>query len=158
MKKLLLVSALFFSFSCKDREDNQRKEAANWETIQIITRTQKIIIYNYLDTATFEQKIYKKDTTKFPGAYELKGVESKNFNLSRLERDSLRIYTYDIITNPHFTDKNASDYAGYVLIKLTDRNTTLMCEYKSVGEWSEVSDLTKKIYSLLKAKIPIASQ
>jgi hypothetical protein len=63
-----------------------------------------------------------------------------------------------LITNPHFTDKNATDYAGHVLVKLIDRNTTVMCEYKSVGEWSEVSDLTKKIYTLLKSKIPIAAQ
>jgi len=38
------------------------------------------------------------------------------------------------------------------MIKLKDRNTTLMCEYQSVGEWSTISAETKKIYKLINPK------
>ncbi|MNL72786.1 hypothetical protein D3C87_1981520 [compost metagenome] len=52
----------------------------------------------------------------------------------------------------------ATCYAGYVLVKIRDRRTTLMCEYESVGEWSTVNNDTKKLYDLLKTKIDIAKQ
>lgn len=105
-----------------------------WDRIQIVTRTQVITIDNYNDSATFEDhniKATQKTQSANSDSSELKAI---TFSLTSKDRDSLYTYVHELITKPYFTDKNATCYAGYVQVKLIDRNTTLTCEYKSVGE------------------------
>lgn len=145
--------------SCEKPKGKMEPKKEYWDEIQLITRNQKIIIYNKSDTASFENEIYKKVSGEYISAiYKLEKIDKKSFTLNRNERDSLCKYVKAVMTKPVFTDRASTDYAGYVLIKLRDRHTTLMCEYKSVGEWSTVSVQTKNIYNLLKSKIEIAKQ
>lgn len=161
MNQIKISVVLFFLIlvSCNFSKEEKKTEAKYWDDIEINTRDQKVIIYKESDTATFEEAHYKKVKRKgFSVAYELDTIEKKIFILTASERDSIYKYTHQIITKPVFTNVKATCYAGYVLVKLRDRRTTLMCQYESVGEWSTVSNDTKKLYNLLKPKIDIAKQ
>ena len=153
------ILCLFFILAACNNPSQEKKETqSSWQEIQITTRTQKIFIDRYADSMTFEED--HDQSSFFNGVMRSDSnmVTKTNFPISKLERDSLYLYVFNLITTPTFTDKHATDYAGYVQVKLIDRNTTLTCEYKSVGEWSTVSPTTEKIYNLLKNKIPIAHQ
>jgi hypothetical protein len=153
---------LFYAFimfiSCNRNGNHITISHPSWDMIQIITRTQVITIENSLDSAKFVYMLAKDASTE--GSIKSDSVKTgtKYFHLEKEEKDSLYSYIANAITHPTFTDRNATEYAGYVKLKLSDRNTTLTCEYKSVGEWSTVSHTTEKIYLLLKQKIPIAYQ
>lgn len=158
MKQLLMLS-FFCLISCNFSKKEQKDKPVYWDDIEINTKTQKFIIYKESDTASFEEAIYKNISGKGISAkYKLDTIHRKTFSLTASERDSIYKYTYQVITKPVFTDKHATCYAGYVLIKLRERQTTLMCEYKSVGEWSTVTNETKKIYDILSSKINISKQ
>jgi hypothetical protein len=144
--------------SCHNSDEKKKATLSSWEKIQINTRTQKISISNDSDSAVFEQHSYKQSHLNGLGGADSDTATKINFTLTNIERNSLYTYVLDLITNPCFTEKGATDYAGYVQVNLIDRNTKLTCEYKSVGEWSTVSSATEKIYNLLKRKIPIAHQ
>jgi len=150
---ILIISTFV---SCKKES---RKEMINnevWDNIELITKNQRITIYKFEDTASSEKEFYKKISGEgFSATYKLDKVERKNFKINKSERDSLYKYVFKLFTKPKFTDKSATDYAGYIMIKLKDRNTTLMCEYKSVGEWSSISPETEKIYKLVNAKVEL---
>jgi hypothetical protein len=158
IKSIVLLSFLTL-ISCNFSKDERKPERINWGTIEIYTKSQKVLIYKEEDTASFEETKYKRISGKgLSSKYKLDTIVKKTFKLSVSERDSISKYAYHLITKPFFTDKMATCYAGYVLIKLRERNTTIMCEYESVGEWSTVSNETKKIYDILKTKINIAKQ
>lgn len=151
-----VVLMLFFCilFSCQNSKKVKIKSEVFWDEIQVITKSQKISIYCCTDTAIAEKTIYRKISGEFiDSKYKLDRIEKENFVINKIDRDSLFQNVYKLITKPTFTDKLASDYVGNVLIKLRDRNTTLMCEYKSVGDWSTVSNEAKKIYNLLNSKV-----
>lgn len=159
IKQLLMVSFFCFLLSCNFSKKGQKPEPVYWDDIEINTETQKVIICKGSDTASFEEAIYKNiNGAGISAKYKLDTIQRKTFSLTASERDSIYKYTYQVITKPVFTDKHATCYAGYVLIKLRDRQTTLMCEYKSVGEWSTVTNETKKIYDILSTKINIGKQ
>jgi hypothetical protein len=151
---LFLILFCTILFSCQKEKQKEIPKEEYWENIELITKSQKVTVYKFEDTASVEKKIYKKVSGEFISAvYKLEKVESKNFKMNKSERDSLYSYVIKLLTKPTFTDKAATDYAGYILIKLKDRNTTLMCEYQSVGEWSTISPETKKIYKLINPKV-----
>ncbi|WP_289663564.1 hypothetical protein [Flavobacterium panacagri] len=158
---IFFTLTLMITLSCNSNKKEEKKDL-RWDDIEIQTKTQKIVIFKESDTATFEQAIYKKVKrirgNGYSTAYKLDTIEKKIFVMTESERDSIYKYTHQIITNPAFTDVMATCYAGYVLVKIRDRRTTLMCEYESVGEWSTVNNDTKKLYDLLKTKIDIAKQ
>jgi hypothetical protein len=144
--------------SCNSNKKEENKDL-QWDDIEIQTKNQKIVIYKESDTATFDETIYKKVKRKgYSSAYKLDTIQKKIFVMTVSERDSVYKYAHRIISKPVFTDVMATCYAGYVLVKIRDRRTTLMCEYESVGEWSTVNNDTKKLYDLLKTKIDIAKQ
>ena len=154
-----LFFILFFTIliSCQKKKRNEITKEKSWEYIELATRSQRITVYKFEDTASVEKEIYKKVGGEFISAvYKLEKIERKNFKINKTERDSLYNFVFKLLTKPTFTDKAATDYAGYIKIKLKDRNTTLMCEYQSVGEWSTISPETKKIYALInpKAELP----
>jgi hypothetical protein len=157
--KPVIILSFFCLISCNFSKKDKKTEQFYWDDIEINTKTQKVIIYRESDTASFEAAIYKKISGNgILAKYKLDRIQRKTFSLTASERDSIYKYTYQIITKPVFTDKHSTCYSGYVLIKLRDRQTTLMCEYKSVGEWSIVSNETKKIYDILSSKINIGKQ
>lgn len=152
MKKTLLKTYFsFFIILLVACEGKKEEKVYYWDDIVIITRNQKITVRKDSDTANFENRINAKSNAE-------KEIITKSFLLNQKERDSLHKFVYKMITKPVFTDRNATCYAGYVFISLRDRNTTLGCEYKSVGEWSTVSSETQKIYNLLSEKVEISRQ
>lgn len=152
MKKILLKTYFsFFVILLVACEGKKEEKVYYWDDIVIITRNQKITVRKDSDTANFENRINAKSDAE-------KEIITKSFLLNQKERDSLHKFVYKMITKPVFTDRNATCYAGYVLISIRDRNTTLGCEYRSVGEWYSVSYETQKIYKLLSDKIEISKQ
>jgi hypothetical protein len=158
LKSSYLFLTLFFSvlISCQKEKQKEIPKEKNWENIELITKSQRITVYKFEDTASVEKKIYKKVSGEFITAvYKLEKVERKNFKINQSERDSLYNYVFKLLTKPTFTDRDVTDYAGYMMIKLKDRNTILTCEYKSVGEWSTISAETKNIYKLINPKVEL---
>ena len=80
----------------------------------------------------------------------------KKLYYTKSEKDSLAKYIYECVTEPKFTNILATEYAGSVSLKYGTGNTKLICEYNSVGDWSVVSDTTKKIYRLISKKVEIS--
>ncbi|MEN2399290.1 hypothetical protein GKZ90_0005850 [Flavobacterium sp. MC2016-06] len=155
MKKTFFKTFFYFFIilliACEGNKEKKTEKTAYWDEIVIFTRNQKITVRQDSDTANFENRMNTRGNSE-------NEILSKSFLLNKKERDSLHKFVYKMITKPVFTDKNATCYAGYVSISLRDRNTTLGCEYKSVGEWSTVSSETQKIYKLLSEKIEISRQ
>jgi hypothetical protein len=155
MKKTFFKTFFYFFIilliACEGNKEKKPEKTAYWDEIVIFTRNQKITVRQDSDTANFENRMNTRGNSE-------NEILSKSFLLNKKERDSLHKFVYKMITKPVFTDKNATCYAGYVSISLRDRNTTLGCEYKSVGEWSTVSSETQKIYKLLSEKIEISRQ
>jgi hypothetical protein len=155
MKKIFLKTSFYFFIillvACEGKKEKKVENPSYWDEIVIFTRNQKITVRKDSDTANFEFRMNEKNHTE-------KEILTKSFFLNPKERDSLHKFVYKMITKPVFTDRNATCYAGYVSINIRDRNTTLSCEYRSVGEWSTVSSETQKIYKLLSEKIEISRQ
>ena len=144
MVKTSILLSLFlmiqFLTSCQKSNEKGNVKNQNWDHIELITRNQKITIYKDEDIASTEKAIYKRISGNgFSAKYKLEKVEKNNFSISKVERDSLYENVFRLITEPTFTNKATTDYAGYILIKLKDRHTTIMCEYESVGQWSNIS-------------------
>ena len=155
MCKLSISFILIFTFfiSCQKSKDKEIKKKNYWDTIEIITDNRKVVVYFDKDTATSEFTTYKKVSGNGPTVnYKLQKIEKKNFKINKRERYSLYNNVFRLFTKPTFTNKSATCYVGNVLVKLKDRKTTLICEYKSVGNWSEVSSETKNIYNLITKK------
>lgn len=152
IKKIFLKTFFcFFIILLIACEGKKEENPSYWDEIVIFTRNQKITVRKDSDTANFEYRVNKKSHAE-------KEILTKSFLLNQKERDSLHKFVYKMITKPVFTDRNATCYVGYVSINIRDRNTTLSCEYRSVGEWSTVSSETQKIYKLLSKKIEISRQ
>ena len=146
----------FLIVSCNKKEVVKNGENF-WDEIRIENNNKEIIIYNETDTASFRKANYEKIKLENGSTnYRLKKIEKSTFKLSKSERDTIHKIVREIITNPVFTDKSATCYAGNVLISLKNSHTTLTCQYNSVGTWSEVSKKTKKLYNLLKSKVEIS--
>jgi hypothetical protein len=161
MKKKLfsfsLILIILFFTSCEKPNKKENVKNYYWDKIEIITKNQKITIYSHNDTANVEIAKYKKISgIGMFAKYKLDKIENNKFYINKIERDSLYQNVFKVITKPTFTDKVATDYAGFILIKLKDRHTTIMCEYESVGEWSNISAETEKIYEIInpKTKLP----
>ncbi len=157
LKYPFLILTLTLLISCQDEKQKKVLKENHWKNIELITKSERIKIYKSEDTASIEKAIYERVSGKgFSATYKLEKLERKSFKINKSERDSLYKYVFRLLTKPTFTDKSATDYAGYIMIKLKDRNTTLMCEYQSVGEWSTISAETEKIYKLInpKAELP----
>lgn len=130
----------------------------NWEKFSITTKFQKIVIENHFDSIYFEKRIYKPGFGEAPPKYELEKIERGIVNLTKQEKDSLIYHIHNTINNPTFTDVFATDYVGNVLFTMERHNMKLMCQYNSVGDWTIISDDTKKIHEILNKKIELSSQ
>ena len=163
MKLNLKTLTLFFLltiFSCKEKQNVKSEDNLNnnWEELEISTRTEKIIISKFSDSAKYEQNLNNIAFKILPedGKIIEEEIVKKNINFTKSEKDSLAKYIYESVTEPKFTDILATDYAGSVSLKYNTGNVKLICEYNSVGDWSVVSDATKKIYKLISKKVEIS--
>ncbi|MCY0970764.1 MULTISPECIES: hypothetical protein [Chryseobacterium] len=163
MKLNLKILTLFFLLtilSCKEKQNVKSEDNLNnnWEELEISTRTEKIIISKFSDSAKYEQNLNNIALKILPedGKTIEEEIVKKNINFTKSEKDSLAKYIYESVTEPKFTDILATEYAGSVSLKYNTGNVKLICEYNSVGDWSVVSDATKKIYKLISKKVEIS--
>ncbi len=158
MKKLLFLSYVFVIFSCQKTEIKQEMpvQKLHWEELEVNTRFQKVII-NRHDSCEYQNLVYSDGIYSSPPKnYKLEKTEVRKFYLSKNEKDSLAKYIFESISNPKFTDILVSDYVGNVELTFAKSNMKLKCEYRSVGDWTEVSPNTNKIYSLLNSKVKLS--
>ena len=156
--KILVIPISFAILSCKQNEKTIETLHNNWEKIEINTRTEKLLISKFSDSAEYEQnpndiafKILPED-----GKIAKEEIVKKKVYFTKSEKDSLAKYIYESVTKPKFTNALATDYAGRVTLRYDTGNMKLTCEYDSVGDWSLVSEQTKKIYDMISNKIKIS--
>ncbi|MFV0470163.1 MAG: hypothetical protein ACK5MK_14710 [Dysgonomonas sp.] len=157
------ISILFFILcfiltACSDSIKHTQKDEhlMNWETIRIESRDQTIIIdkredYGVRDTCDFKEAKIDKYRTE----YRPINRGQENFNITQQEKDSLFKYVYDIVSNPVYTDQYATCYVGNISISFSIGNTTQICKYNSVGNWTTISRSTERLYHLLSKKTKI---
>ena len=161
MKRIILIFSYAIStISCNENKSRnvESENYRDYETLQIITRNQKITISKFSDSAEYENTKYDSKVNKNPQQYNVGKIEKRKIYFSEAEKDSLSKYIFQSITNPKFTDISATDYVGNVELNFEKHNMKLINKYFSVGDWSEVSENTKKIYTLLKSKMEISRQ
>ena len=143
--------------SCNDKI-KEVNEPVSWGQLTITTQFQNITIDKYSDSCEVEQIIWDKGIYKIPSTYKIIDTLKSKIYLTKIEKDSLSNWIISSIIKPKFTNLNASDYVGNVKFNLKYLNTNLSCEYKSVGNWNKVSDITQKIYNLLSQKTELSQQ
>lgn len=157
--KILLLLIVFLVISCNQKNNENKAEFNhdNWDELEIKTRTEKIIISKFSDTANYEQDLNNNAFKILPeiGKIVKEKIIKKKIIFTKPEKDSLAKYIYQSVTNPKFTNVLATDYAGTVKFKYDTGTTKLTCEYNSVGDWSIVSSETRKIYELIRKKVQI---
>jgi hypothetical protein len=159
MIRIYFISLLFLiALTSCNKNSIEKEEIKNWDKLQIITNFQKITIEKNSDSCNVENIIWNKKIYDIPPSHIVEDTINSKIYLTNAEKDSLKKWISSSILSPKFTDKNATDYVGNVIFKITDRNTTLSCEYNSVGNWSEVSGTTEKIYNLINKKTKLSTQ
>jgi hypothetical protein len=156
--KGIIFLILIISCSKKVKNTNEDTSYQKWENLEVETRCQTIKISKFSDSAEYENIVYKKGVYDIPPKYVIDKKQKYKVYFSKSEKDSLARYIYESVTNPKFTNILATDYVGNVKLKFDRENMNLICEYKSVGRWNEVSQNTKKIYELIKSKVEISEQ
>ena len=159
IKNFVILIILVNLFSCaKKTEKRIEKQNQSWEKLEVITQFQKISIEKNSDSSDVENIIWNKGIYKIPPKYIIEDTVNTKIYLTNDEKDSLKTWILSSIQKTKFTNKNASDYVGNVKLIFTYLNTSISCEYRSVGAWNEVSENTQKIYTLLNSKTEISQQ
>ena len=157
--RILIILFALTLLSCNKEKKIEIAENLNprWEELEINTRIEKIVISRFSDSAEYERnsnsiafKILPED-----GKIIEEEIVRKKIYFSKSEKDTLAKYIFESVTQPKFTNIIATEKAGSVILRYDTGNTKLICEYNSVGDWSAVSDVTRKIYELLSKKIEI---
>lgn len=159
-KFFTLIFIVITIFSCQPKNDNQNviENLHNWESFIIETGFQKVQIFNKTDSISYTNTIYKDGVNGIPPKYELDRIEEGFVTLNKSERDSLISHIVNIISKPTITDIHATDYVGNVKFVLDRHNMKIICQYNSVGDWTELSNDTKRVYEILNSKIKLSSQ
>lgn len=164
--KLLLLSLILCISCSKKQKKTVTEPKRNWATLEIKTRYQTLTISKFSDSAEYSYvtdskgKLKTLTEPKFQKEEkeENEKMEMRKILFTKAEKDSLGKYIYKSVTQPKFTNVLATDYVGNVVLRLGTGNMNLVCEYYSVGDWTEVSENTKKIYDLISKKIEISKQ
>ena len=130
--------------SCQPKIEEETLKLSNWDKFSVSTKFQKIVLENNSDSIYFENWIYKPGVGEIPPKYELEKIETGKINLTTQEKESLIHHISNTITNPTYTDVFATNYVGNVEFTMERGNMKLMCQYNSVGDWTIVSNGTKK--------------
>ena len=145
--------------SCKQKQNEKIKNNTpnNWEEIEVNTRIEKLKISKFSDSAEYENNPNNITFRILPedGKIIEEKIIRKKIYFSKSEKDSLAKYVYESVTNPKFTDVFATELAGSVIFIYNTGKTKLICENESVGDWSILSESTKKIYELISKKVEI---
>lgn len=83
-------------------------------------------------------------------------TQSKSFKLTKNESNKLFSEAFKLITLKEYTIHTKSCYAGQkFILRLNCIDKSIEFHQSSVVSWSEISNETKEIYSILKTKIRI---
>lgn len=151
---ICITSCTRYQPQLAEKEDTPKLE---WQTLKIESIGQIITIdkyeeYGVRDTCDFKEVITSKSAIE----HKPINIGREFFSISQQEKDSLFKYIYDIVTQPIYTDQYATCYAGNISIGFTVGQTTQICKYNSVGNWTTISPSTEKLYRLLKEKTKIS--
>lgn len=162
MKTHIIIFILFFcifmscnnSYKALKEDDNQ---ITSWQTLIIESDNQIITIdkyeeYGVRDTCIFEEIRIDDSFVE----YKPINRGQQYFDISQQEKDSLFKYICDIVTNPVYTEQFATCYVGNISIGFRVDNTTRICKYNSVGNWTSISPSMNKLYLLLNEKTKIS--
>lgn len=159
LKMKTIVTTLFILFilvSCnKPAVPEISKLSINWDYIIIESGSQSIIIDKFEDYGVCDTCAFKKVEKEGHIIYEPINRGQYYFDINEQEKDSIFACVHDIVTSPVYTEQSATCYAGNISIGFRSRNTTLICKYNSVGNWSTISLSTQKLYALLKDKTKV---
>lgn len=155
---LLICICLLYSCDTKQKSTEENAISNNWESFIVETKFQKIEIKNYSDSIYYTNRIYKDGLDNIPPKYELDKIESGTILLTEQQKDSLIFHIKNTITNPTFTNAFVTDYVGNVSFSLNKNNMKLICQYNAVGDWTTVSNDTKRIYELINKHIKVSIQ
>lgn len=148
--------SLFILISCnKPATLEVSKSPINWNRIIIESGSQSIIIDKFEDYGVRDTCAFKKVEMEGHIIFEPINRGQDYFDISEQEKDSIFACVYDIVINPVYTEQYATCYAGNISIGFSSGNTTLICKYNSVGNWSTISPSTQKLYALLKEKTKV---
>ncbi|MFC6268217.1 hypothetical protein [Frigoriflavimonas asaccharolytica] len=158
--KLFSLIILSIIFSCKNEKLKKvsNDDYKRWDELEIETRYQTLTIFKFSDSAEFINVKYDKGIYEIPPKYNNKKIEKKVILFTKQERDSLSKYIFQSVIKPSFTNTSATDYVGNVSLKFKRHNMNLICEYYSVGDWTEISEETKKIFNIINSKVEISKQ
>lgn len=158
--RILTLFLMSLILSCHEKQNKKKVENlnSNWEKLEINTISEKILISKFSDSAEYEQNPNNITFKIVPGngKTEQEKIVKKKIYFTKSEKDSLAKYIYMSVTEPKFTNVLATDYVGNVMLKYDTGNTKLTCEYNSVGDWSVVSDVIRKIYELISKKAEVS--
>ncbi len=149
-------------FSCNDSKKNSSKidkQEPKWDKITLRSDFQSINIYSDRDSIisnTWELK----DSLGEPGEvwHIQTNKKQERIYLEPTSKDTIHSLVMDMITKPVFTNQSASCYVGNIRICVQSDNTELCCRYSSVGDWTTVSENTRKLYTILSSKTRISTQ
>lgn len=153
IQSLFILSLML---SCTKQPEKRVEDT--WEKLQVNTLFQEITIEKNSDSLEVQSIVWDKQIFDNPPKYIIEDTIITKVFISKLEKDSLKKWIKSSIVEPKFTNLSASDQIGNVELKYIDRNTTLSCQYNSVGEWDKVSENTAKIYELLSSKTELSQQ
>lgn len=161
-----MTKYLFFLFpiilifiSCNDvkkKENEISTKEPNWTVINLKSDQQMIKIYVEYDSLISTSWQVKDSFSEQGERFQIKTeFEQDVIYLDPKSKDSIFLLVKDLISNPVYTDQSATCNVGSLHASIQFQNTEICCNYFSVGNWTTISETTKKIYQLLSRKIKV---
>ncbi len=161
-----MTKYLFFIFpvilvfvSCKDGKKEGVEivnKAPYWNKISLKSDLQSIKIFFEFDSLISTSWQLKDSLSEQGERYRIRTeIKQEVIYLDPKCKDSLYLLVKDLISNPVYTDQSATCYVGSLNACIQSQNTEICCNYSSVGNWTTISESTKKIYQILSRKIKV---
>ena len=155
----LIFPVLLIFVSCNDvkKEDAEiLNKAPNWNVITLKSDLQSIKIHFEYDSLISTSWRLKDSLSEQGERYRFRTeIKQEVIYLDPKCKDSLYLLVKDLISNPVYTDQSATCYVGSLNACIQSQNTEICCNYSSVGNWTTISESTKKIYQILSRKIKV---
>ena len=164
MKKYLffIFPVILIFVSCNDvkKEDKEiLNKVPNWNIITLKSDLQSIKIHFEFDSLISTSWRLKDSLSEQGERYWIRTeIKQEIKYLDPKCKDSLYLLVKNLITNPVYTDQSASCYVGSLNACIQSQNTEICCNYSSVGNWTTISESTKKIYQILSRKIKVSKE
>lgn len=83
-------------------------------------------------------------------------VDTSNVLFTKIERDSIYKLVKDLIDHPVQPTGFCTEYVGHLNLTISSHQIRRSCEYRSVCDWSKLSDTAALLNKILKRKVNIA--